>query len=150
MIRYRVARGNDIINAGAGNDTLIGGAGNDTLTGGLGSDTFKWSLNDTGSDKITDFTLGVGGDVLDLKDLLVGEHSNALSLDAYLHFSAEVGTGNTVITVDANAGATGGTGQTITLENVQFAALQSYVGGTGDDAAIITKLLTDGNLKTDI
>ncbi|MDP3335153.1 MAG: type I secretion C-terminal target domain-containing protein, partial [Rhodoferax sp.] len=140
--------GNDIINTGAGNDTLIGGLGNDTMTGGLGSDTFKWNLNETGSDKITDFTLGVGGDVLDLKDLLVGEHANATSLEAYLNFSAN-DLGQTVITVDANAGTTGGTGQSITLENVQYSALQTFAGGTSD-ADILAKLLTDGNLKTDL
>jgi Ca2+-binding RTX toxin-like protein len=143
--------GSDTINTGAGNDTLIGGTGSDVMTGGLGSDTFKWSLNDTGSDKITDFNLApveLGGDVLDLKDLLVGEHSTAASLDSYLNFSANT-LGQTVITVDANAGATGGTGQTITLENVQFTALQTYAGGN-DDVAIITKLLNEGNLKTDI
>jgi hypothetical protein len=88
-----------------------------------------------------------GGDVLDLKDLLVGENANATSLDAYLNFSAN-GSGQTVITVDANAGVAGGTGQTITLENVQYTALQTYAGGTSD-AAIITKLLLDGHLKTD-
>jgi Ca2+-binding RTX toxin-like protein len=147
------AGGDDILAGNADGDTLIGGLGNDTMTGGAGSDTFVWTLSDTAVDKITDFTLAPaasGGDVLDLKDLLVGETNTALSLDAYLHFSAEVGTGKTVITVDANADATGGTGQTITLENVQFTALQAYAGGLGDDAAIITKLLADGNLKTDI
>jgi hypothetical protein len=50
--------------------------------------------------------------------------------------------------VDANAGAAGGTGQSITLENVSYAALQAYAGGS-TDAAFITKLLLDGNLKTD-
>ena len=143
--------GNDILSGGAGNDTLTGGAGDDTLTGGAGSDTFKWSLNETGADRITDFNLAPvasGGDVLDLKDLLVGENANATSLDAYLNFSAN-GSGQTVITVDANAGAAGGTGQTITLENVQYTALQTYAGGTSD-AAIITQLLVDGHLKTDV
>jgi Calx-beta domain/RTX calcium-binding nonapeptide repeat (4 copies) len=151
--------GNDTLMGGAGNDVLNGGVGNDTLTGGTGilpdmtTDTFKWSLNDTGSDKITDFNYltpaAGGGDVLDLKDLLEGEHSDAASLDGYLNFSANT-LGQTVITVDANAGAAGGAGQTITLENVQFMALQSYAGGSGDDAAIIAKLLADGHLKTDI
>jgi Ca2+-binding RTX toxin-like protein len=143
--------GNDTISGLAGQDTLTGGLGNDDLTGGAGSDTFVWKLSDTGSDKITDFNLAPvanGGDVLDLKDLLVGEHSNPTSLDAYLHFSAEAVTGKTVITVDANAGLAGGTGQTITLTNVAFSDLQSDYGTT--DAAIITKLLADGNLKTDI
>ncbi|MDO9144501.1 retention module-containing protein [Rhodoferax sp.] len=144
--------GNDILNGNDGNDTLIGGSGHDTLTGGLGSDAFKWGLNDTGSDTITDFNLAPaasGGDVLDLTDLLVNENATASSLDTYLSFG-ENELGQTVITVDANAGADGGIGQTITLENIQFEALQSYVGGLGDDAAIIARLLDDGNLKTDM
>jgi hypothetical protein len=144
--------GNDTLSGNDGDDVLIGGVGHDTLTGGTGSDAFKWSLNDTGSDTITDFTLAPvasGGDVLDLSDLLVGESATATSLDAYLSFG-ENSLGQTVITVDANAGAAGGTGQTITLENIQFEALQTYVGGLGDDAAIISKLLEDGNLKTDM
>jgi len=143
--------GNDTLIGGAGNDILIGGAGDDRMTGGAGSDTFKWTLNETGADRITDFNLAPvasGGDVLDLKDLLVGEHANATSLDAYLNFSAN-DSGQTVITVDANAGALGGTGQSITLANVSYAALQTYAGGS-TDAAIIAKLLLDGNLKTDV
>jgi hypothetical protein len=124
------------------------------MTGGTGADVFKWSLGETGSDVIKDFTLAAAGDVLDLKDLLVGESVAPASLDDYLDFSAN-GAGNTVITVDANGAAASGTGQTITLENVTFASLQasaSYSGGAGSlsDIAIITKLLADGNLKTDL
>jgi Ca2+-binding RTX toxin-like protein len=140
--------GANVLTGGAGGDMLIGGLGNDTLIGGDGSDTFKWNLGETGADKITDFTLGAGGDVLDLKDLLVGENADAASLEAYLNFSAN-GLGQTVITVDANAGTDGGTGQSITLENVQYSDLQSWAGDTSD-TAIIAKLLTEGNLKTDL
>ena len=144
--------GNNVLSGGAGIDALTGGLGNDIMAGGAGSDTFKWSLNDTGSDRIMDFNLAPvasGGDVLDLKDLLLGENATAASLDAYLNFGAN-GAGQTVITVDANAGLAGGTGQTITLENVQYTALQLYAGGGGTDAAIITKLLTDGNLNAGV
>ena len=144
--------GNDTLLGGAGNDVLIGGGGNDILTGGDGADVFKWSLAETGADRITDFNLAPvasGGDVLDLKDLLVGESGTASSLETFLHFSANTN-GQTVITVDANGLVPGGAGQTITLENVQFTALQNYAGGGGSDAAILTKLLGDGHLKTDV
>ena len=59
--------GSQIINSGAGDDIIVtstgadiiaGGAGNDTMTGGTGADTFKWYLGETGSDVITDFTVG--------------------------------------------------------------------------------------------
>ena len=62
-----------------GNDLLIGGAGNDTMTGGTGADVFSWSLADRGTvgapatDTITGFTAAAGDDILDLRDLLVGE-----------------------------------------------------------------------------
>jgi Ca2+-binding RTX toxin-like protein len=146
--------GNDTITTSTGDDIITGGAGNDTMTGSTGRDTFKWSLGETGSDVIKDFTLAGGVDALDLTDLLDGEHADATILDAYLDFSAN-SSGQTVITVDANAGGPDGTGQTITLENVQFLALQTHAAFTGSagsasDIAILTKLLTDGNLKTDL
>ena len=142
--------GNDSILGTSAGESINGGAGNDILTGGLGSDTFVWKLGNTGADKVTDFTLGPvasGGDVLDLKDLLTGEHANAVSLDAYLDFSAN-GSGQTVVSIHPTG--SGGVTQSITLENLQYSALQLAAGGGGTDAAIIAKLLTDGNLKTDV
>jgi len=140
--------GNDHLVGLLGNDRLEGGTGNDIMTGGDGSDTFVWKLNDTGNDFITDFNLAPkasGGDVLDLSDLLTGESATATSLDAYLHFEAGSG-GKTVITVDANAGSAGGTGQTIVLDNVSFSDLTTYAGGSSDQA-IIQALLDNHNLK---
>ena len=90
--------------------------------------------------------MGAGGDVLDLRDLLVGEQTNATSLDAYLDFSAN-SSGQAVISVHVGGNATAVT-QTITLENIQLTALQSLAGGT-TDADIINKLLANGNLRTD-
>ena len=60
--------GNDTISGDAGNDTIIGGAGLDTLSGGTGVDTFRYMASaesqGTTADVITDFTGGVGGDIL--------------------------------------------------------------------------------------
>jgi hypothetical protein len=152
--------GNDIINTGDGNDTLIGGAGNDTLTGGAGADTFKWSLGDEGTpgtvDHITDFYLAPvasGGDALDLGDLLIGEHANAESLVSYLNFSEGTGSdaGKAVITIiDVDGAGPGTSGQAIILDNVSYAELQVYAGNSSANADIITALLDNGNLKTDI
>jgi Ca2+-binding RTX toxin-like protein len=141
--------GNDTLIGGAGNDTLIGGAGNDTLTGGAGADVFKWSLGDQGtsvspaSDHITDFTLGVGGDVLDLRDLLQGE--NATNLTQFLHFSDV--SGKAVLSIDHDAGTFAAT-QTITFDNMSLGQMQTALGASDTSADLIAKLLVH-NLKTD-
>ena len=67
--------GNDSLLGNAGDDTLTGGLGNDTMSGGAGSDqyVFKYTdLTDNSIDIITDFTVGVDGDVLDLRDMHTG------------------------------------------------------------------------------
>ncbi|MFN4238818.1 MAG: beta strand repeat-containing protein, partial [Vogesella sp.] len=148
----RGGAGNDLLDGGTGNDTLIGGAGNDTLTGGLGVDTFQWNLADRGTagtpaqDTITDFKTGVGGDVLDLRDLLQGENSS--NLTQYLHFTAS---GNDTLVQISSSGAFNSTAsnaaavtdQTILLKDVQMSSLGST------DQQVITELLKN-NLKTDL
>jgi hypothetical protein len=128
--------GIDTISGGLGNDIITGGLGDDILIGGAGADTFKWGAGETGSDVINDFVLGVGGDALNLADLLVGQTNTAASLDDYLNFTASGS--DTLITIDTNGTTAGGGGQTITLENVSYA--------TTSDIAIIGQMLTDGNL----
>jgi VCBS repeat-containing protein len=163
---------NDALNGGAGNDVLIGGAGNDTLTGGAGSDVFRWQLADRGTagtparDVITDFNgAGYSGDVIDLRDLLVGEThqanvitfpnaGGALTITAdvgnlgnYLHFSTV--SGNTVIEISSTgAFGTGGyastkVDQVITLSNVNLLA------GFSSDAQVIEDLFKRGKIITD-
>ena len=124
-----------------GDDILIGNGGNDTLTGGEGADTFKWLLGNTGTTTVTDFVKGV--DSLDLSQLLVGEDDTAGSLSQYLTFAFST---NTTITVDANAGASGGTGQTIVLEGINLQA--AY--GAMDAAGVITAMLGDDSLKVTV
>ena len=133
--------GNDILAGGDGNDILIGGTGTDSLTGGAGSDTFKWGAADSGgSDTITGgFVKGSGGDVLDVSQLLVGDTPGTLVTGGFLHFT--YAGGNTTITVDSNGSAAGGTTQSIVLQGVDL------LGG-GTEAALLTQLLNDGNLKT--
>ncbi|MEY4156661.1 MAG: hypothetical protein RJB64_1382, partial [Pseudomonadota bacterium] len=135
-------------------NVFVGGAGNNILDGDVGPDVFKWSLADQGTtehpaaDVIKDFNVAPvanGGDVLDLKDLLSDDSTEA-SLVNHLHFTA-VG-GNTVVSVTPDG--SGEVTQTITLENVNFSSLTSYTAGATADADIIHKLLANGNLKTDI
>ena len=151
--------GTDTITGGAGSDRIVGGAGNDTLTGGAGgsdlaTDVFQWELADRGTtaspaaDVITDFNAAsavTGGDILDLRDLLVGE--SASNLSNYLHF--EVAGGSTTISVSTSGAYAGGfaagrADQTITLSGVDLTA-----GNTLNDQAIIQDLLTKGKLVTD-
>jgi Ca2+-binding RTX toxin-like protein len=96
--------GFDTLVGGNGNDTLIGGSWADVLTGGGGSDTFGGyttaMANPNHIDTITDFTMGNGGDVLDLSALLKGSIvSGDTKLSDYLRASKR-GDGSINLTVD--------------------------------------------------
>ncbi|WP_323924284.1 DUF5801 repeats-in-toxin domain-containing protein [Aeromonas veronii] len=136
--------GSDILSGGGGDDLLLGGADGDTLTGGGGKDTFKWGAGDIGGvDVIKDFTTGTGGDVLDISELLTGEHANSGSLDAYLNFSSDgPGTNKSTLTIDLD-GTNGGTTHVIKFDSIDLTTLGN------SDLQIIQKLLDDGNLKVD-
>ncbi|WMD22996.1 retention module-containing protein [Achromobacter seleniivolatilans] len=141
--------GNDVLDGGSGNDTLIGGKGNDTLIGGAGSDTFKWELNDQGTtaapavDTIKDFsnaTIANGGDVLDLKDLLIGEKDGTLTQYLNIHKDGN----NTVIDINTKGQIGQGADQKIVLENVDLTN-----NGALSNQAIINDLLQKGKLNVD-
>jgi Ca2+-binding RTX toxin-like protein len=118
------------LDGGEGDDVLRGGAGNDTLTGGLGSDSFARVLGSDGRDTITDFTLGPGGDNLDIGDLLTGYDAGD---DAAEFVQLVVSNGNTIVRIDAN-GSTGG---------AQFADAFVLAGVAVTDP---NQLAADGNL----
>ncbi len=118
------------LDGGAGDDVLRGGAGNDTLTGGLGSDSFVRVLGSDGRDTITDFTLGLGGDKLDIGDLLTGYDAGD---DAAEFVQLVVSNGTTIVRIDAN-GSTGG---------AQFADAFVLAGIAVTDP---NQLAADGNL----
>jgi Ca2+-binding RTX toxin-like protein len=165
--------GNDSLNGDNDNDVLQGGQGNDILSGGLGADTFKWVLGDQGqvgspaSDHITDFDVSVNGptassspstgDTLDLRDLL-NVTETATDLAPYLKF--ELVGGKLALAVDHDGGATFEATEKIVLDNYSGAdvaaardALGTALGLSGSgfsDADIITKMIADGHLKTDI
>ena len=152
----RGGAGNDTLNSGDGDDILVGGAGNDLLIGGLGADVFRWELADRGiagspaADTVQDFDSSVGGDQLDLRDLLQGESDDALSLTNFLHFSQSGS--DAVIQVSSNGGFAGGfnpgsVDQTITLQG-QWADLTAS-GALNSDQQIIQDLLSKGKLITD-
>ncbi|WP_206667167.1 beta strand repeat-containing protein [Aeromonas media] len=137
--------GNDTLIGGGGDDLLIGGTGSDTLTGSAGKDTFKWQAGDAGgTDTIMDFTTGVNGDVLDLSELLSGEHANAASLDQYLNFASGPGVNKSTLTIDLDGSGSGSSTHSIFFDNVDLTA-----NSTRTDLQIIQDLLNQGNLKVD-
>ncbi|MFN7507945.1 MAG: retention module-containing protein [Limnobacter sp.] len=163
--------GNDTLSGGGGNDILAGGTGNDTLTGGAGSDTFIWAISDRGTtaaaggtpaaDTIIDFnsaSASGGGDILDLRDLLLGENAvgaggSSSNLTDYLHF--EVSGSNTIIHVSSTGAFGSDTGfsptkddQTITLTGVNLPTALG-LGGAATDTQIIQTLLNNGKLITE-
>jgi Ca2+-binding RTX toxin-like protein len=95
--------GDDSIYGQGGDDILIGGDGSDTLTGGGNSDTFRFLDLDDDSDTISDFTVGAGGDKLDVSSLLTG--FDASKVDDFVQ--TEVIGGDTVVRVDADGAANG-------------------------------------------
>ena len=148
--------GNDELHGGAGNDILVGGKGNDTMWGDGGSDTFKWQLGDQGTttqpaiDTIKDFSkasVADGGDVLDLKDLLVGEKDGNLS--QYLNFKQDPANSNNTLVEINTQGKLGSQGadQKIVLENVDLT--HDANGQAMSNQAIINDLLQKGKLNVD-
>ena len=138
--------GNDLDNAIVGNsganklignggdDALDGGRGNDILTGGSGSDVFvRHDLSTEGSDTITDFQAGRGGDKLDLHDLISGFVSGTSDPNDFVHL-VESG-GNTTVQVDPNG---------FTDANHAFTNAIVLTGVTGLN---VTQLVSDGNLE---
>ncbi|MDL2337846.1 MAG: Ig-like domain-containing protein, partial [Pseudomonadota bacterium] len=167
--------GKDTLSGGAGDDLILGGSGDDQLTGGAGHDVFRWSLGDAGTtttparDVITDFdNASHSGDVLDLRDLLVGEShaangvalpgsiglNNAITvtpnegnLANFLHFSTVAG--DTVVEISSHGGFTAGTYNPAAVDQVITLAGLNLVGSFSNDHQVINDLLQRGKLVTD-
>ncbi|MGY0195122.1 tandem-95 repeat protein [Leptothrix sp. BB-4] len=125
----------------------------DTLTGLAGhSDVFAWSLADAGTEvaphawQVQNFDTAPAsqnGDVLDLRDLLVGATTG--NIGQYLDF-AQVG-GNTVVTV--NNDGQGAANMSITLQGVDLHAGLG-LGADATDAQIVSAMVAHGKLLADI
>jgi Ca2+-binding RTX toxin-like protein len=110
--------GNNTLIGNGGADVLTGGAGNDTMTGGTGMDIFDYNmLAQDGTDVITDFTAGAGGDKLDMHDLLsaLGYGGVMPITDGFVGLMQSGA--DTLVQVDFNGGANSFT-TLLTLENV--------------------------------
>ncbi|HEY7775577.1 MAG TPA: type I secretion C-terminal target domain-containing protein, partial [Kineobactrum sp.] len=111
-----------------------------------GDDIFAFALSDEG-DAPTDVTISgfgdSGNDVLDLRDLLLGEKAEGADLINYLSISSD-GT-DTVIDISVSGGFNAGGApidQTITLEGIDLV-------GTSDLATVIQGMLDSGKLSVD-
>ncbi|HYH43547.1 MAG TPA: type I secretion C-terminal target domain-containing protein, partial [Burkholderiales bacterium] len=123
--------GYDDLDGGAGNDILTGGLGNDVLIGGAGADRFDYNAIDEGRDRILDFTRGVGNDVLDLKDVLVGSGVTSGNVAQFVRLMQSGS--DTIVGVDVN-GAAGG------ANFVEVAVLTNLTG------LLLNDMLAQGNL----
>ena len=155
--------GADVLTGTGADDILIGGAGDDVLTGDLGADTFVWTLSDQGDSTTpardtTDFDVAEG-DVLNLRDLLQGEHYGtntdvSSNLTEYLNFDVDTETGELVLLVDHSGGGTFETSQKIVLKNyADTDALATALGLEDNDRSvndILNKMIQAGNLETDV
>lgn len=99
--------GNDTLAGGAGNDLLDGGVGTDVLAGGAGTDVFVYATG-YGADSVADFSLA-DGDTIDFT--LMAGISNFLDVIARS------------VQVMADAVIDFGSGDSLTLRNVQISAL---------------------------
>ena len=141
--------GNDVIFGDDGDDRINGGSGDDSLIGGAGIDIFALEAGHEGSsgspavDTIADFTVGVGGDVLDLSDMLQSE--NLVSLDSYLNFSYDGISGDTTISIDID----GSSGAFETTQQIVLSGIDLTANGTLTDQQILDNLINNGNLIVD-
>ena len=127
--------GDDIIFGQEGDDLINGGLGDNILSGGSGNDTFQFTDADAGSTNII-IDFGEGKDVLDLQDLLIGEHSGNIS--EYLNFRLE---GNdTLLTVSPSG--SGDDVQQIRFQGIDLLAMHNV----SDSASLIDSMLIDQSL----
>lgn len=132
---------NDIISGGAGTDTIRGAAGNDILTGGAGVDTFaQTTAVNNGTDSITDFTAGTGGDVINISIAGTGAGQSQLRTGAG---NASVGAGaSTVVEVSAATTLVAQSVIVLTGTFASAAAVQTAIEAGG------TRQLTLANANT--
>lgn len=130
IVVQTVVEDNDILHGGDGDDVLFGGHGIDILFGGAGADTFLFKQFDESVDIIKDFQSGIGGDNINVTDLLSGYSAADDAIGDFV--SVRESGGHTIISVDADGGGD---------KYVDIAVIEGGLGGK-----TVQNLLDDGNL----
>lgn len=126
--------GIDTLNGEGGMDILIGGAGADRLTGGLEADQFVLTdLLSTARDTVVDFVRGVGGDSLNITDILSGFDAGTDDIALFVKLTHT--TSGTLMAVNADGVGTDFVGA-------------AYVIGTALSGTTALQLLNEGTLIT--
>ncbi|MDA9824248.1 hypothetical protein N9D03_01270 [Alphaproteobacteria bacterium] len=144
--------GDQTITGTGGADEFHGGTGSDTITGGNGIDTYFFDSTPTANDFIiTDFTLGTGGDVLDLSMFnLIRVAANGSTETTTIDFE------NYPLSFQSHGGADDtstilafSTLQQDTTANLAT-ALQNATGGMGEGSELIFITADTGNDQINI
>jgi Ca2+-binding RTX toxin-like protein len=131
---------NSNLNGGIGNDTLVGGFGLDRLTGGAGADCFVFNTLNQGIDTITDFSVSVVGETIEVSAAGFGGGLTAGTPITAAQFKLGTAAADTSdrFIYDKSTGALffdsdgiGGRGQ------VQFATLSTNLAMTNADISVI-------------
>ena len=136
---------NDIISGGAGIDSIHGRAGNDILTGGAGADVFIQTTGvNNGTDSITDFTAGTGGDAITISIGGTGAGQSQLRSGAG---NASVANGATVSIAEVSAATTLVAQNVIVLTGTfaNAAAVQTAIEAGGTRALTLANANTAGD-----
>ncbi|GJL85645.1 MAG: hypothetical protein DHS20C02_14200 [Micavibrio sp.] len=126
--------GDDMLYGEDGDDILNGGAGIDIMSGGAGSDQFIYKQLDGLTDTITDFEVGVGNDVINLTDILVGYDDGVDDINDFIHLIANGSDTEVQFNSDGDIG-----GAFITVALLEDVAL----------AVGLNDLINDGNVVVD-
>ena len=114
--------GTNVIYGGTGNDLLLIGSGSDTLNGGEGIDTFKFegSSGPRGTVTIEDFQAGVGGDRLDVSELLLSAGYKGTDAIGDKYISSVINGQNILVYFDKDGRGGAPSELLVTLKNVNF------------------------------
>jgi Ca2+-binding RTX toxin-like protein len=133
-VEHLTLTGSNAIGGGGNalNNLITGNSAANRLTGGGGRDIFDFTPGSVAADSITDFTVGVGGDVLGLSEVLPGFVGGTSAVADFVRLLDD-GAGGTAVQV--NGDGVGSDFSTIVyLENV---AMQ---------ANLLTNMLGQGNI----